>query len=85
MWLRRRSAPPPDVVRSESTRCRDLGGHRTQVIVGVTRDDEVSLTTPGGETVVFQPLEVGPIRALLRDAATIAAVHSAAGLGDCRG
>jgi hypothetical protein len=77
MWHRRQAPTPPAVLRSEARGCRDLAGHPAAVIVGVTADDQVTLTTPSGETVLFGPLQVGPVRDSLRAAAVVAGLHAA--------
>lgn len=77
MWHRRRVRTPPTVVSSEVCRCRDRDGRRAEVAVGVTTDDQVTFTTPDGETVMFRPLEVGPVRASLRAAVIAASEHAA--------
>jgi hypothetical protein len=48
--------------------CRDIGGRKREVIV-FGEAGRVVLTAPPGETAVFAPLEIGPLRAALRDAA----------------
>lgn len=62
MWRRRTPPTPPAVISSETQACRDLIGRSATMSVGVTTDDQVALTTPGGETLVFRPLQVGPVR-----------------------
>lgn len=76
MWRRRSAPTPPTVIGSETQACRDLAGRSATMSVGVTTDDQVALTTPGGETVVFRPLQVGPVRDSLRAAATAAVEHA---------
>lgn len=72
MWRRRTPPTPPAVISSETQACRDLIGRSATMSVGVTTDDQVALTTPGGETLVFRPLQVGPVRDSLRAAALVA-------------
>jgi len=52
--------------------CRDIGGRQREVIV-FGEAGRVVLTAPPGETAVFAPLDVGPLRAALHDAALEAA------------
>ncbi|MGH3451706.1 MAG: hypothetical protein ACRDQW_13475 [Haloechinothrix sp.] len=47
--------------------CRDLAGRRRTVTVSV-REGKVVLIAPPGETAVLAPLDVGRLRAALRDA-----------------
>jgi len=47
--------------------CRYLSGRRRDVTVFVSRD-KVVLVAPPGETAVLCPLDVGRLRAALRDA-----------------
>lgn len=47
--------------------CRDLAGRRREVTVLVS-GDRVVLVAPPGESAVLTPLDVGRLRAALRDA-----------------
>ena len=47
--------------------CRDLAGRRRDVTVFVN-NDKVVLVAPPGEAAVLGPLDVGRLRAALRDA-----------------
>lgn len=47
--------------------CRDLAGRRRTVTV-MAGEGKVILTAPPGETAVLAPLDVGRLRAALRDA-----------------
>lgn len=47
--------------------CRDVAGRRRDIIV-FTDGGRVVLIAPPGETAVLAPLEVGRLRAALRDA-----------------
>lgn len=47
--------------------CRDLAGRRRTVQVSV-REGKVVLVVPPGEAAVLAPLDVGRLRAALRDA-----------------
>lgn len=56
------------VVRDEwAVSCRDLAGRRREVTVMVS-SDRVVLIAPPGEAAVLTPLDVGRLRAALRDA-----------------
>lgn len=46
--------------------CRDMAGRRRDVSVFATQGDVV-VVAPPGETAVLSPLEVGRLRAALRD------------------
>ncbi len=48
--------------------CRDIDGTRAEIWVPVGRR-HVVLRTPDGETLLFEPVQVGPLRAVLREAA----------------
>jgi hypothetical protein len=48
--------------------CRDVAGRRREILVLPTGDDRVTLIFPPGEVAVLQPLQVGRLRAALRDA-----------------
>jgi hypothetical protein len=50
-----------------SITCRDLAGRRRDLTVFV-RQGRVVLVAPPGETAVLNPLDVGRLRAVLRDA-----------------
>jgi hypothetical protein len=55
-----------------SISCRDLAGKRSDVTVLVS-SDKVVLVAPPGEAAVLGPLDVGRLRAALRDAVVIVA------------
>ena len=55
-----------------SITCRDLAGRRRDVTVFVS-SDKVVLVAPPGEAVVLGPLDVGRLRAALRDAVVVVA------------
>jgi hypothetical protein len=50
-----------------SITCRDVAGRRRDLTVFV-RQGRVVLVAPPGETAVLNPLDVGRLRAVLRDA-----------------
>ncbi|MGB3442247.1 MAG: hypothetical protein WBA97_26175 [Actinophytocola sp.] len=50
-----------------SITCRDLTGRRRDLTVFV-RQGRIILVAPPGETAVLNPLDVGRLRAVLRDA-----------------
>jgi hypothetical protein len=50
-----------------SITCRDLAGRRRDLTVFV-RQGRIVLVAPPGETAVLNPLDVGQLRAALRDA-----------------
>jgi hypothetical protein len=55
-------------VRDEwAVSCRDLAGRRREVTVFAS-EDHVVLVAPPGEAAVLAPLDVGRLRAALRDA-----------------
>ncbi|WP_436494811.1 hypothetical protein [Actinokineospora sp. HUAS TT18] len=56
--------------------CRDIAGRRRDVTVFV-RQGRVVLVAPPGETAILSPLDVGRLRAALRDAVVDASVDSA--------
>jgi len=56
--------------------CRDVAGRRRNLTVFVSQG-HVVVVAPPGETAVFAPLEVGRLRAALRDAVVKATVVSA--------
>lgn len=60
--------------RDWTVSCRDAGGRRRAVQV-YAEGDHVVLVAPPGETAVLSPLEVGRLRAALRDAVVVAAMH----------
>jgi hypothetical protein len=51
-----------------SVGCRDLAGRRRDLTVFVGTDDKIVVVAPPGEAAVLGPLEVGRLRAALRDA-----------------
>lgn len=53
--------------REWSVQCRDVAGRRRDLTVFV-RQGRVVLVAPPGETAVLNPLDVGRLRAALRDA-----------------
>lgn len=55
-----------------SVTCRDVAGRRRDLTVFV-RQGRVVLVAPPGETAVLAPLDVGRLRAVLRDAVLDAA------------
>jgi hypothetical protein len=55
-----------------SIACRDLAGRRRDVTVFVS-SDKVVLVVPPGEAAVLSPLDVGRLRAALRDAVVVVA------------
>ena len=55
--------------------CRDLAGRRRDVTVFVN-NDKVVLVAPPGEAAVLGPLDVGRLRAALRDAVVATADES---------
>ncbi len=58
-----------------SVGCRDLSGRRRDVTVFVSQD-KVVLVAPPGEAAVLGPLDVGRLRAALRDAVVATAIPS---------
>jgi hypothetical protein len=48
--------------------CRDVAGRRREILILPTDDGRVALVVPPGEVVVLEPLQVGRLRAALRDA-----------------
>jgi hypothetical protein len=52
--------------------CRDIAGRKREVTVFV-RGGRVVLVAPPGETAVFSPLDIGRLRAALREAVVDAA------------
>lgn len=62
MWRTRRK--PSQWVAA----CRDVAGRRREILVLPTDDDRVALVFPPGEVAVLEPLQVGRLRAALRDA-----------------
>ncbi|MBP2474307.1 hypothetical protein JOF53_003179 [Crossiella equi] len=62
------------VVRKEwQVWCRDVAGRRKELTVFV-KQGSVVIVAPPGEAAVLEPLEVGRLRAALREAAIYAAV-----------
>ncbi len=57
-----------------SVGCRDLAGRRRDVTVFVS-SDKIVLVAPPGEAAVLGPLDVGRLRAALRDAVVAVARH----------
>lgn len=57
--------------------CRDLAGRRREMTVFVS-NDRVVLVAPPGEAAVLAPLDVGRLRAALRDAVVRVAEQPAA-------
>jgi hypothetical protein len=55
--------------------CRDVAGRRREILVLPTGDDRVALVFPPGEVAVLEPLQVGRLRAALRD--TVLALDNA--------
>lgn len=53
--------------REWSITCRDVAGRRRDLTVFV-RQGRVVIVVPPGETAVLNPLDVGRLRAVLRDA-----------------
>lgn len=53
--------------REWSITCRDVAGRRRDLTVFV-RQGRVVIVAPPGETAVLNPLDVGRLRAVLRDA-----------------
>ncbi|GAA3583944.1 hypothetical protein GCM10022222_80820 [Amycolatopsis ultiminotia] len=51
-----------------SVGCRDLAGRRRDLTVFVSSEDKIVIVAPPGEAAVLGPLEVGRLRAALRDA-----------------
>jgi hypothetical protein len=57
-----------------SSACRDITGHRSLLTVGLTGDQHVTLTLPGGTTAILTPEETGRLRRSLAAAAIEASV-----------
>lgn len=55
--------------------CRDIAGRRRDLQV-IARQGQVVLVAPPGETAILTPLDVGRLRAALRDAAVDASINS---------
>ena len=53
--------------------CRDIAGRRRDLQV-IARQGQVVLVAPPGETAILSPLDVGRLRAALRDAVVDASV-----------
>jgi hypothetical protein len=62
MWWRRRRPG------AQIAACRDIAGRRCEILVVSTDDDRVALIFPPGEVAILEPLQIGPLRAALRDA-----------------
>jgi hypothetical protein len=58
-----------------SVSCRDIAGRRREVTIFV-RQGRVMLVAPPGETAILSPLDVGRLRAALRDAVVDASVEA---------
>jgi len=58
-----------------SISCRDLAGRRRDVTVFVS-SGRVVLVAPPGEAAVLEPLDVGRLRAALRDAVVVVGERS---------
>lgn len=56
--------------------CRDVAGRRRDLTVFVSQG-HVVLVAPPGETAILEPLEVGRLRAALREAVVDASVDEA--------
>jgi hypothetical protein len=54
--------------------CRDIAGRRRDLQV-IARQGQVVLVAPPGETAILTPLDVGRLRAALRDAVVDASVN----------
>lgn len=54
--------------------CRDSAGRRREILVLPTKDSHLALVFPPGEVAVLAPLQVGRLRAALRD--TVLALDS---------
>jgi hypothetical protein len=54
--------------------CRDIAGRRRDLQV-IARNGQVVLVAPPGETAILSPLDVGRLRAALRDAVVDAALN----------
>ena len=54
-----------------SVTCRDLAG-RKRVLTVFTNSGRIVVVAPAGETAVLEPLDVGRLRAALRDAVVAA-------------
>jgi hypothetical protein len=55
--------------------CRDIAGRRRDLQV-IARKGQVVLVAPPGETAILSPLDVGRLRAALRDAVVDASLNS---------
>lgn len=71
---RRREVDTVEASNEWHVSCHDLAGRRRDVTVFVDNGDIV-LIAPPGETCVLAPLEVGRLRAALRDAVMTAAAR----------
>ena len=56
--------------------CRDAAGRRRNLTVFASQGNVV-IVAPPGETAILAPLELGRLRATLRDAVVVAATQSA--------
>jgi hypothetical protein len=65
LWCKRPSAPSR-TIRTEQVPCHDEDGHRAVLTVGLTEDGQITLTSPHGDTTVFELLEAGHLRSSLR-------------------
>jgi hypothetical protein len=54
--------------------CRDIAGRRRELQI-IARQGQVVLVAPPGETAILSPLEVGRLRAALRDAVVDASIN----------
>ncbi|MGH3504436.1 MAG: hypothetical protein ACRDQA_26590 [Nocardioidaceae bacterium] len=63
MWRRRAQR-----LGEHEARCRDEDGHRTRIGVGITDTGRVTVAVAPTEVRILDLLEVGRLRALLRDA-----------------
>ncbi|ASO18943.1 hypothetical protein FHR81_001209 [Actinoalloteichus hoggarensis] len=64
------------MVRNQwSVNCRDVAGRKRDLTVYVN-EGQIVIVAPPGETAVLAPLEVGRLRAALRDAVVTASVAS---------
>ncbi|WP_253886616.1 hypothetical protein [Actinokineospora diospyrosa] len=61
--------------REWAVSCRDIAGRKRDVTVFV-RGGRVVLVAPPGETAIFSPLDIGRLRAALRDAVVDATVDA---------
>jgi hypothetical protein len=59
---------PPVVVRTQATSCRDLHGVPCELLIGLTRTGDITMTSPQGDLTVLTRRQVGGLRAVLRNA-----------------